>query len=145
MSKFYCNTCGEEVELQNGKCPKCKTNWAKIIKDSEGTDDAIPVDLEFNEIPKEVPAPTIEEIKISEEDINYNIYFFLKWAKTIKTLVFIFAIILALYAVFAFEATSGASILLLIFCPAMIVYASIIENNLRWKAYMLHTNKKEHK
>ena len=31
MSKFYCNICEEEVTLQNGKCPKCKTDWEKII------------------------------------------------------------------------------------------------------------------
>ena len=25
MNKFYCNICEEEIILQNGKCPKCKT------------------------------------------------------------------------------------------------------------------------
>ncbi len=34
MSKFYCNVCNEDVILQNGKCPKCKTNWAKVINES---------------------------------------------------------------------------------------------------------------
>lgn len=34
MSKFYCNVCNEDVVLQNGKCPKCKTNWAKVINES---------------------------------------------------------------------------------------------------------------
>ena len=44
MSKFYCNICEEEVTLQNGKCPKCKTDWEKIINEKV-SEDSKPIDI----------------------------------------------------------------------------------------------------
>ena len=46
MSKFYCNVCNEDVVLQNGKCPKCKTNWAKVINESVDGESSKPMSFE---------------------------------------------------------------------------------------------------
>ena len=45
MSKFYCNICENDVELQNGKCPKCKTDWEKVIQDTTNSE---PIDYKKN-------------------------------------------------------------------------------------------------
>ena len=126
MSKFYCNVCDEDVNLQNGKCPKCKTNWEKI--EEEKLDDATPI-----------------EFKEEYEEIDKNISFFLKWARRGKIFMIIFAIISIIVALAALEDTDGASLFLLIFAVVVISYAKIFENNLKWKAYMLHTNNKKRK
>lgn len=139
MGKFYCNVCDEEVNLQNGKCPKCKTNWEKI--DEEKLDDATPIEFkeEYEEIDK------TDAKNITELDINNNISFFLKWARRGKIFMIIFAIISIIVALAVVEDTDGASLFLLIFAVVVISYAKIFENNLKWKAYMLHTNNKKRK
>ena len=139
MSKFYCNVCNEEVSLQNGKCPKCKTNWDKITE--EKLDNATPI--EFKEEYEEIDKTDVKNI--TELDINNNISFFLRWAFRGKVFMIILAIISIIVALATVEDTDGASLFLLIFAVVVISYAKIFENNLKWKAYMLHTNSKKRK
>ena len=42
MSNFYCNICEEDVSLQNGKCPKCKTDWGKIVNSKVSDESTFP-------------------------------------------------------------------------------------------------------
>lgn len=131
MSKFYCNICDEEVTLNNGKCPKCKTNWGKINEVSyqeEQEDGAI-----------------LFQSKITDDDIDNNIFFFLKWASIGKIFMFIMATIVVLISFAELDDTDGKSLLLIIAAVVIIFYALVFENNLKWKAYMLHTNRKNKK
>ena len=84
MKNFYCNVCEEEVTLQNGKCPKCKTDWDKIIN-QKISEDNTPIDIykketinNDNEKKQEIEYDDYKVI--TEENINNNINFFLTWA-----------------------------------------------------------------
>ncbi len=144
MSNFYCNICEEDVSLQNGKCPKCKTDWGKIVN-SKVSDESTPVDIYKKDIvnnkDEEIQIKEFEDNKIiTEESISNNINFFLTWSTIVKIIMIIIGIIVAIYSIIRMEATDGNSILLLIFVPLIILYGFILENILKWKAYMLYTN-----
>ena len=148
MSKFYCNICENDVELQNGKCPKCKTDWEKVIQDTTNSE---PIDYkkinrerEYQEV-AEFNEKKVKEIKVKEitnDDIQSNINFFLTWAKIDKIFMIIIAIIIAIISLVVLEDTDGYSLILLIFSVALVFQSMIFENSLKWKAYMLHTNNK---
>ena len=130
MSKFYCNVCKEDVTLQDGKCPKCKTNWKKEISDSEED-----VKEEVYEVAKE----------ITNEDIEANISFFLKFATVVEWFFVFLAIIAFILAFVLAETTDGLSFILLAGCVGFVILAFIFANALKWMAYMLHTNYKRKK
>lgn len=147
MSKFYCNICGEDVTLQDGKCPKCKTNWKKVIEKEEKSDNQKP----FKTIKKiffeddeniEDDESNVDRQVITQDDILDNIDFFLKWSEVVLIVFIIIAIIIAVVAFGLIGITRGLSLLLLIPTAVTIIIAIIASNCLKWKAYMLHTNYK---
>ena len=148
MNKFYCNVCEEEVVLQDGKCPKCKTNWEKVIDDSQKEVDKKEdsyvgpiIGKDDNYYQEEIHDYT----KIRESDINSNINFFLTWASIGKIIMFVLALLIAIIAFILLESSEGYSLILLIISLFLCFYALVLENTLKWKAYMLHTNKKNKK
>lgn len=153
MKKIYCNKCEEDVELVDGKCPNCKTNWEKEIEELQETikNDKSDIEEEINneevdviEEDDEMTDKDYEDdsfVFISEKNINRNINFFLKWAKFGKVVFWILAVILGFVALIGAEETDGMSLFLLIGSCMFIFFAYIFENNLKWKAYMLYTNK----
>ena len=147
MDKFYCNICEEEVVLENGKCPKCNTDWEKVVNE-EVPINSIPVNVYEKRIinSENTQEKECETSKtITENSINNNIDFFLKWAKNVKILMIVAAILIAVIALMGAESTEGYSLLLL-FGSAIVIFAGIIlENNLKWKAYMLYTDMKKNK
>ena len=148
MSKFYCNKCEEEVELQDGKCPKCKTNWDKIINE-DISGDSKPIDIyrqNEDNYREEVQEYSFEDVtNITEECINKNINFFLKWGIIGKVFMIFTGIIGTIISLCLMATTSGTSLLfLLVFIP-LICWGIIFDNNLKWKAYMLYTNNKKKK
>lgn len=149
MSNFYCNICEEEVTLQNGKCPKCKTDWNKIINE-EISEDSTPIDI----YKKNINNNDNEEIRekeyddsriITEENINNNINFFLTWASIGKIFMIVVGIIITIISFVLLESTDGYSLILLVISASVIFAGIVFENNLKWKAYMLHTNIKKKK
>lgn len=148
MSKFYCNNCEEEVTLEDGKCPKCNTNWKKIMKEGEKVNS-----IEKEEMHKEsdyeesddviylTPSEKIEQIMI--EDIDNNINFFLVWGKVLKIICIIVCIILFLLSFILIDETDDMSLLFLIPSAASLLFAFIVDNQLKWKAYMLLTNSRK--
>ena len=149
MNNFYCNVCEEEVTLQNGKCPKCKTDWDKIIN-QKISEDSTPIDIykkkiinNDNEKKQEIEYDDYKVI--TEENINNNINFFLTWASIGKILMISIGIIIAIISFIGIEATAGYSLILLIVSAGIIFAGIIFENSLKWKAYMLHTNMKKKK
>ena len=144
MNKFYCNICEEEVTLQNGKCPKCKTKWNKVSGMYESIEEIEPVDLnKSNESKTEKDLTYVK--KITEDDIDNNINFFLTWGRVGKILIILLAIIIAIMSIVNAESTDGQSLFSLIISASLIIYAVILENSLKWKAYMLYTNNKRKK
>ena len=149
MNNFYCNVCEEEVTLQNGKCPKCKTDWDKIIN-QKISEDSTPIDIYKKEIinndnEKKQEIEYDDYKVITEENINNNINFFLTWASIGKILMISIGIIIAIISFIGIEATAGYSLILLIVSAGIIFAGIIFENSLKWKAYMLHTNMKKKK
>lgn len=140
MKKFYCNMCEKEVELIDGKCPICKTNWNKIISENtESTSMELINDKQYNDDFSSKPRI------ITEEEIQNNINFFLSWAKISKIFMIIVAIIVGIIAIVCADDTEGISLLLLVVTAMIIFSAFIFENNLKWKSYMLYTNSKNKK
>lgn len=143
MSKFYCNICEEDVTLQNGKCPKCKTDWMNIINGTN-LENSKPINNNFQEdYLKENENKDEEDIDITEENIDNNINFFLSWASIGKNFMIVIGIIIAIISLVLIELTEGLSLILLIFSVVIIFAGIIFENSLKWKAYMLYTNVKK--
>lgn len=143
MSKFYCNICEEDVTLQNGKCPKCKTDWMNIINGTN-LENSKPINNNFQEdYLKENENKDEEDIDITEENIDNNINFFLSWASIVKNFMIVIGIIIAIISLVLIGLTEGLSLILLIFSVVIIFAGIIFENSLKWKAYMLHTNVKK--
>ena len=151
MNKFYCNICEEEIILQNGKCPKCKTDWDKIIN-QKMSEDSAPIDIYKKEIidndisDEKNQEVVYDEYKvITEEGIKNNINFFLTWASIGKIFMIFISIIIAIISIIGIEVTDGYSLILLIASIGIVFAGIIFENSLKWKAYMLHTNMKKKK
>ena len=143
MSKFYCNICEEDVTLQNGKCPKCKTDWMNIINGTN-LENSKPINNNCQEdYLKENENKDEEDIDITEENIDNNINFFLSWASIGKNFMIVIGIIIAIISLVLIELTEGLSLILLIFSVVIIFAGIIFENSLKWKAYMLYTNVKK--
>ena len=146
MNKFYCNVCSEEVVLQEGRCPKCKTNWNKIISDSK-TINKLEETRSINHVNsyEEEQEKSIEFKKITDYDVRQNINFFLIWAGVIKILTIVLAVLITIVSICLVEVSEGYSLLLLWISPVLIICSIIFENLLKWKAYMLYTNLKNKK
>lgn len=125
MKNFYCNECEEVVELQNGKCPKCGTDWEKIKKESQTKNES-----NVNN----------QLLDTDDFDISTTWNFFINYAYALKIVLFIVAGILALLAIFYIGETEAMSLLLLPVAGALIFVAIFVEKNFKWKAYMLQTN-----
>ena len=153
MNKFYCNVCGEEITLQNGKCPKCKTNWNKIINEDIVSEESEPFnpndgkDLSFED--NYIPKKDHTDIKsITEEDINSNIVFFLRWGLIVKVILAVLGIIIAVgsfilagnvedYQKEEFRTDIVYIVSGIVVFIVLILAGIIFEKNLQWKAYML--------
>ena len=57
----------------------------------------------------------------------------------------IIGIIIAIVSLVGIESTDGYSLILLVISASVIFAGIVFENNLKWKAYMLHTNIKKKK
>ncbi len=136
MSKFYCNVCDEEVTLENGKCPKCNTDWEKIINENTSDNNA---DDSIKKKSTITDDSTNEDVTI-EDGIYKTINFFLNWAGAAKIFYVILAIITAIISICGIAATDGFSLLLLVVSVILLFTGNIFENSLKWKAYMLYTN-----
>ena len=149
MKKFYCNICDEEVELKNGKCPKCKTDWEKISSDSVNNETE-PVDVYSKkskvdeEFFKEDKKELLEDW-FKEDDIDNNIIFLIKWGEIVKFIMIVLAIIVAIISFVEISKTEGYSLLKLIYSGLLIIFGVLMENIFKWMAYMLYTNKKNNK
>ena len=149
MSKFYCNVCEEEVVLRNGECPKCKTNWDKIINDNT-SDDSQPFNMHLQKNINDNDKFFQEEQgvkinKLTEDCLHDNINFFLTWSSIGKIFMIIIGIIIAIISLVGIESTDGYSLILLVISASVIFAGIVFENNLKWKAYMLYTNIKKKK
>ena len=138
MSKFYCNKCDEDVVLENGMCPKCKTNWGNIIKVTDKLN---------NDLPLRKPPVRKKDIDDEMEEITYKdiadvIVFFLSWASFGKFLSIFISLAVAVIAIVLAGETQGLSLFLFALVPLLIFIGFVFENSLKWKAYMLYTNSK---
>ena len=140
MGKFYCNICEEEVTLKDGKCPNCKTDWKKVMNGDENAEDN---NIEYYQEDEDENTVVVPEI--TDKDIDDNINFFLSWGNVGKVFLFFVAGVLVLVSFIEMENTDGWSLILLLVAVAVAFFAIVFENSLKWKAYMLHTNKKKKK
>ena len=146
MSKFYCNYCEEEVSLQNGKCPKCGTDWnkkiAEIANDVEKEKINSGVKGERNKKEQYDLKKSNSNDDINYEDIDFNIHSLLRCGKNLKIIMLIGSIIFFIIFFVTLEEDNGISYYFLIPAILLIIYAIIIERIFEWKAYMLYTNLK---
>lgn len=146
VQTFYCNICDKDVVLKNGVCPYCQTNWKQIINNctSNQTEDNSN-DYTSNQI--EDISNDYEILVINDEDIEKNIRFHLSFAKVIVivgVIISIFVLIITLGFVSETIKISGfISFIVFVIGIAWILTIAIItvvvNNALKWKAYMLYT------
>ncbi len=128
MRKFYCNKCKKDVDLINGKCPLCKTDWEKIIGESIKNIEDIDYD---------------EDSNVMENDIESIFNFYLKIANIGK---YLSLIVVAFILVVVATNMDRMDEPVLFLVEAIIVAVSIglfgfmFEKNVKWKAYMLKIN-----
>ena len=142
MEKFYCNSCDKFVELIDGKCPRCGTNWAEIISNAVSNDSAYNY-IDSTETDKNSSSKTnyVETYETSNtNDIEDTYLFFLDWALVVKIFFFVLAGIVALMAFIWSGDTEGSSFMLLIPSAILVLCGIILEKSFKWKAYMLQTN-----
>ena len=146
MSKFYCNKCNKDVILKNGICPYCKTNWDKLIEESINSE-PIKDEKNIKELMNDSVADNDfwKDKEVTEFDIEDNIKFFLRWAFICRVVIIIYAFIVFIYSLIGISNDTPNSFALLLSVPFIIIISSIVYNNLKWKAYMLYTNKEKNK
>lgn len=143
MSGFYCNMCGEKVKLVDGKCPKCKTDWNKIIKDCVESDKGEPIDL-FDEEEMDLPFLT-DEVELSSEenaDIDDVCAFLLKYGTIGKVLLLIASGIVIIFSLIMFADSDGISLIYTVIGVLGLFIAFLFEAMIKWHVYLLLTNKK---
>ncbi len=143
MSDFYCNVCGEKVKLVDGKCPKCKTDWNKIIKDCVESDKGEPIDL-FDEEEMDLPFLT-DEVELSSEenaDIDDVCAFLLKYGTIGKVLLLIASGIVIIFSLIMFADSDGISLIYTVIGVLGLFIAFLFEAMIKWHVYLLLTNKK---
>lgn len=145
MEKFYCNSCKEDVTLNNGKCPKCNTDWSKKMKVDENSVSVLSDDA--NQITDgdeyEVLTPSERAEKISLVDIDKNVSFFLIWAVVLRVLFILSSIATFILSFLFIEDTEYQSLFLLIPAFLTFLFSFVAANMLKWKAYMLLTNSRK--
>ena len=147
MSKFYCNNCEEEVTLKDGKCPNCNTDWNKLLKEAEKVNEMekkeehVENDYEDEEFVSLSVSEKVEQIKL--EDIYNNINFFLTWGKVLKIICLVIGAVLFILSFALSGEMDEESLFFLIPTAFFILFAFIIDNQLKWKAYMLLTNSRK--
>lgn len=144
MSDFYCNVCGEKVKLVDGKCPKCKTDWNKIINDCVESDKGEPVDLFADEEEMDLPFLT-DEVELSTEenaDIDDVCSFLLKYGTIGKVLLIIASAIVIVLSLIMFEDSDGISLIYTVIGVLGLFIAFLFEAMIKWHVYLLLTNKK---
>ncbi len=139
MSKFFCNVCENEVELKEGVCPNCKTNWNEIASKAVLDKPLVKKNLSYEELIEE------DDMRITDKDIKNNVNFFLNWGYAGKIIFYVLAIISFICALFLISKISGYSLVLLLQAIIFAILGPVFENILKWKAYMLHTNMKKGK
>ena len=120
MGKFYCNKCDELVDLTNGKCPKCKTDWASII---EGNTEDLPIRE------KEVKKTSNEKIV----DTYRNLL-------TIGTILKFSCFFMSIFCLMFMIITKVFSFSVLLSAFVFIFFGIIVGCVFNWMAYMLKTN-----
>lgn len=141
MEKFYCNVCDKLVELNNGKCPMCNTNWESIVSNVNKIE---PLYEQTNDMSddinlKEKVVNTFNKNELND-DIKDTWTFFLNMAKVGKYICFVMAIIIVVISLKYIEENSIVTLLLLVPSCILVFYGFLFEKNLKWKAYMLQTN-----
>ena len=131
---FYCNECNKDVVLKNGKCPNCGTNWKEII-DGVGKENAVSI----NNTVKEALIMSKEDKKNEKEDLMDTYDFFISKSKIISTILYIFAIVFLIVALFLFqyEEFVGYGIFFIVAMILTAYKALIIEKEMKWKGYVL--------
>ena len=153
MSDFYCNVCGEKVKLVDGKCPKCKTDWNKIIKDCVESDKGKPIDLSDNsesidlfDKAEERHLPFLtSEVELSTEenaDIDDVCSFLLKYGNIGKVILIIASGIVIIFSLIMFVDSDGISLIYTVIGVLGLFIAFLFEAMIKWHVYLLLTNKK---
>ena len=131
--------------LKDGYCHKCGTNWDGITKK---TNELNNIDSYENQNVINEPKTNINQeqnvsFKLSEEDINKNIRFFLTWG-SIVLCIFILTGIISFIAILASARHADEVILPALGALLGSILSGVIMNNvLKWFAYMLYTNKRK--
>ena len=133
MEKFYCNKCQEDVELINGKCPKCGTNWDEVMRSSIAKEN-ISVDYYANNEQGSNPKEKYTN------DIKGVWSFFLDYANVCKYICFVFAVIVFILMFLYEEINIHIVLIHMMGVFSMILLGIILEKSFKWKAYMLKTN-----
>ena len=146
MRDFYCNVCGETVKLVNGKCPKCKTDWNKIIKECVDTDKEEPINL-YDDTTEEKSHSTFltSDVELSTEenaDIDDVCEFLLKYGVIGKVLLIIASIIIIVMSFISLEESDGGSLIYTVIGLLCLFVAFLFEATIKWRVYLLLTNKK---
>lgn len=146
MEKFYCNVCKEDVTLSNGKCPKCNTDWYKKMKVDENSvsilSDAASQKNDGDD-EYQVLTPSERAEKISLEDIDKNVSFFLIWSVVLRVLLILASIATFVLSFVFIDDTEYQSLFLIIPAFLAFLFSFIVANMLKWKAYMLLTNSRK--
>lgn len=138
-----CKGCGKTTPATSENCIYCGAPIKAVNKKDNTPRDDHKEEVNNKPIIKE--EPTIKEEYNLEETNDKDVYatwkFYIKWAKTIKIICFIFAGLACLSALILIinESYEDSSELI----PVglfMLVYGIFIEKDLKWKAYMLKSN-----
>lgn len=138
METFYCNVCDKDVVLKDGVCPFCQTNWKKIQYESAQVDNQ--------------PKEESDKLIISDEKIEDNIEFFLHFAYAIIALGIIIGVLIiwltaniVSLSIKSNKHIDNFSLIIMLIAVILLlvdaIFTAILVHSLKWKAYMLYTNK----
>lgn len=127
MEKFYCNICNKEVNLKNGKCPDCGTDWYKIMEEPDTDGEPISFYDNKDENREDNKEYFSNNLKTEADDIKDTYSFYLKTASIGKYIILLFALVIAVFSLVLFESTDGYSLSMLFVTFALAGYAIIFE------------------
>ncbi len=133
---FYCKICKGQVVLDGGKCPGCHTDYSEELASER---------KQSNEVEEtnyeEQKAINVEQIinNISRDKIDANISFFITWGVVLKVILFIVSFACMVLSFVLIDSTDSLSLLLLIPMVSSILMAFIVDNQLKWKSYLLYS------
>ncbi len=139
-NKFYCNNCETEVELINGICPKCNTNWKQIIEETTNNKEefeSYQASLNFTN--------TNSNLKVTESeniDINKTNSLLLFWGKAVKIGFIVIGIVVIILDILLSSIVSFPPIVGTVIGIILLFLGPIFESIIKWMAYLLDTNRK---